>query len=194
MLLAACLCTGSVVFTSEEADTAYAQDIVEIEGESEGFTYEINDDGTVCITSIPYGEKHLDIPATLDGKKVVGIEREYTDHFKIKYHTTMTSISIPDRVTSIGKRAFEGCSGLTSITIPMVKEILAGDIFKDCNELKDIYYKGSEAQWAAIAYKLDLSGVTVHCMNTGDDQGDTGNKPNSGGNQGGTGDKPIPPL
>ena len=34
----------------------------------------------------------------------------------------LTSITIPDSVTSISDRAFYGCSGLTSITIPFVGE------------------------------------------------------------------------
>ena len=30
----------------------------------------------------------------------------------------LTNITIPDSVTSIGRRAFEGCSGLMSVTLP----------------------------------------------------------------------------
>ena len=32
--------------------------------------------------------------------------------------TSLTSITIPNRVTSIGYRAFRGCTSLTSVTIP----------------------------------------------------------------------------
>ena len=38
----------------------------------------------------------------------------------------LTSITIPDSVTSIGRGAFEDCSGLTSITIPFVGAIADG--------------------------------------------------------------------
>ena len=47
----------------------------------------------------------------------------------------LTSITIPDSVTSIGYNAFYGCSGLTSITIPDSVISIGSYAFKDCDSL-----------------------------------------------------------
>ena len=50
----------------------------------------------------------------------------------------LTSITIPNSMTSIGKYAFSGCSGLTSITIPSSVTRIWDYAFKNCPELTDI--------------------------------------------------------
>ena len=50
----------------------------------------------------------------------------------------LTSVIIGNGVTSIGETAFEGCSGLTSITIPNSVTSIRKGAFKDCNKLKII--------------------------------------------------------
>ena len=44
----------------------------------------------------------------------------------------LTSITIPSSVTSLGERCFYGCSGLTSITIPSSVTSLGKDCFYGC--------------------------------------------------------------
>ena len=44
----------------------------------------------------------------------------------------LTSITIPDGVTSIGDGAFNGCYGLTSITLPEGLTSIGDGTFKDC--------------------------------------------------------------
>ena len=51
----------------------------------------------------------------------------------------LTSITIPDSVTSIGWLAFDGCTGLT-----------------------DVHYSGTKAQWKSLSVD-DLSSATIHC-------------------------------
>jgi hypothetical protein len=52
------------------------------------------------------------IPAAYEGKPVTQIARD-----GFSGYTAMTSVTIPDNVTSIGDYVFNNCSGLTSVTI-----------------------------------------------------------------------------
>ncbi|MCD7902861.1 MAG: leucine-rich repeat protein, partial [Oscillospiraceae bacterium] len=67
----------------------------------------------------------------------------------------LTSVTIPDSVTSIGDKAFQNCTGLT-----------------------DVYYGGSEAEWDAITISNNnsyLTSATIHYNSTGagDETGDS---------------------
>ena len=64
--------------------------------------------------------------------------------------TGVKSITFSDNIISIGECAFANCTGLTSVTIP---KPMYGSIridwhaFRDCDNLKDVYFKGSEEDW-----------------------------------------------
>ena len=49
---------------------------------------------------------------------------------------SITSVSLPDGLTSIGSYAFEGCENLTSISIPDGVITMGRNAFKDCSLLK----------------------------------------------------------
>lgn len=53
-------------------------------------------------------------------------------------NTYMTSINIPDSVTSIGNMAFYQCSGLTSITIPNSVTSIGYMAFEQCSNLESV--------------------------------------------------------
>ena len=79
--------------------------------------------------------------------------------------TSLTSITIPDSVTSIGDWAFESCKSLTSITIPNSVTTIGREAFRYCYSLTDIYYIGTQTQWSKIAIddgNNALTNATIH--------------------------------
>ena len=62
----------------------------------------------------------------------------------------LTSITIPDSVTSIGVGVFSGCSGLTSIMVPHSVTSIGYGAFEGCTWLDKIYYQGTAEDWNKI--------------------------------------------
>ena len=56
----------------------------------------------------------------------------------LSYTTSIKNIEIPTNITSIGERAFYGCSGLTSITIPKSVISICSVAFGDCTNLTSV--------------------------------------------------------
>ena len=58
----------------------------------------------------------------------------------------MTSITIPDSVTSIGTYAFTGCESLTSVTMPDSVTSIGDDAFAGCESLTATVGRNSYAE------------------------------------------------
>ena len=84
--------------------------------------------------------------------------------------TGLTSVDLAS-VTSIGKSAFEKCTGLTSLNLGSGVQTIGNAAFFSCTELTDVYYKGTEEQWAAISIgdinNTPLTNATIHYNSTG---------------------------
>src|SRR5688572_30005781 len=68
--------------------------------------------GTITITGYTGPGGAVAIPDTINGLPVTSI-----GDYAFTQRTSLTSVTIPDSVTTIGESAFESCS-LTSVTIP----------------------------------------------------------------------------
>ena len=101
---------------------------IEIEGD---FVFgKINGDNTLC--GYIGNATQLSLPANYNGENyVIGEEAFYGC-------SGLTSITIPNSVTSIGYYAFMGCSGLTSITIPNSVISIGDYAFEGCSGLTSV--------------------------------------------------------
>ena len=72
-------------------------------------------------------------------------------------------VTLPDGLTSIGKSAFESCSGLTSVTIPNSVTSIGDGAFKSCWDLTSITIPNSVTSigWSAFAYCRSLTSITI---------------------------------
>ncbi len=65
--------------------------------------------------------------------------------------TNLTTVTIPDSVTTIGDDAFWGCASLTSVTIPDSVTAIGKGAFKYCDSLTDLYITDANT-WCKISF------------------------------------------
>jgi hypothetical protein len=84
---------------------------------------------------------------------------------------SLASVTIPDGVTTIKPFAFRWCDNLTSVIIPVSTIELWASAFYYCDKFTDIYYKGTEDQWAEIYIVGEdieyFANATIHYNYTG---------------------------
>ena len=97
------------------------------------FEYSALDDGRVKITGYNGGAETVVIPDTIDGKSVTSIGRRAFEGC-----TNLKSITIPNSVTEMGRRAFSGCSSLIGIAIPNSVTEIGKYAFDGCKSLTSI--------------------------------------------------------
>ena len=71
----------------------------------------------------------------------------------------LNSVTIPNSVTSIGQSAFSGCSGLTSVTIPNSVTSIGQSAFSGCSGLASVTIPNSVTSIGNYAFS-DCSGLT----------------------------------
>ncbi len=121
-------------------------------------TYKVLDaeTGTIEIDKYTGTDSVVEIPDTIDGKRVVSIGTSafqgcagltsvsVTENVQSIGSnaffgcSNLSNITIPDRVTSIGSYAFYGCSSLTGIRIPSGITSLESNVFSLCTGLREI--------------------------------------------------------
>ncbi len=127
--------TAEHALTVENENNAYTPEYISY---SSGLEFDTNGDGTCYLVDIGTCTD-LDVkipPSSPDGDVVIGIEGStFAD-------TDIISVSIPSTVVEIGRKAFNNCAALT-----------------------DVYYGGSESDWALVEIATGntaLESATIH--------------------------------
>jgi hypothetical protein len=77
--------------------------------------------------------------------------------------TGLAGVTIPDSVTTIGSSAFSGCSGLTSVTIGSGVTSIGDSVFSGCSGLASVTIPNSVTTIGNYAFRgcTSLTGVTI---------------------------------
>jgi hypothetical protein len=149
----------------------------ELTGETGHLTWLLSSDGTLTIS----GEGAMadydnvvvdDVPwyAYKSSITTVVIEEGVTHigswAFYEHYHN-ITSVRIPGSVTTIGERAFGGCSGLTSVRIPGSVTTIGARAFEGCSGLTSINIPASVTTIGSYAFQgcIKLTFIKVEAGN-----------------------------
>ncbi|MGN0467818.1 MAG: leucine-rich repeat domain-containing protein, partial [Acutalibacteraceae bacterium] len=133
------------------------------------FEYTVSDGEATIIGHTSSISGDLVIPDTLGGYPVTMIFAHCEIFSTYEYYgafedcTGLTSVTIPDSVTSIGHEAFYGCTGLTSITIPDSVTSIGNYVFYNCTGLKSITIPNSVLSIGDFAFHgcTGLTSVTI---------------------------------
>ncbi len=100
--------------------------------ERENFAFSVFEDG-VKITRYRGSDCDVEIPSQINGNKVTSIGQ-----MAFNGCSGLKSITIPNSITSIEMLAFRGCSSLTSITIPSSVTHIENSILSRCSSLANL--------------------------------------------------------
>jgi len=134
-----------------------AQDAYSTNADGSIYTYSTNADGSANIVAYAGPPWVVTIPTNINGLTVTSIG---IDAFE---ETALTSVTIPNSVTSIGGDAFYYCTSLTSVTIPNSATSIGGYAFYNCTSLTNVTIPNSVTSIGQYAfdYCSGLKSVTI---------------------------------
>ncbi len=128
LLLIGCMFLSSSAFAAQDGDYTYTES-----------------GGNATITAYTGAGGAISIPATLGGYPTVAIG---ASAFFGK--STITSVTIPDSVTSIGGQAFYNCSGMTSVSISASVISIGSQAFMLCSVLTTITVDAGNPNYSSL--------------------------------------------
>ncbi|MGO9203306.1 MAG: leucine-rich repeat protein, partial [Limisphaerales bacterium] len=119
--------------------------------------------GTITITAYKGAGGAVAIPGTINGLPVIGIGDDAFDNC-----ASLTSVTIPNSVTSIGDDAFFGCTSLTNVAIPGSVISIGQGAFSSCASLINVALPASVASIGKDAFGScpGLRAITVDALNS----------------------------
>lgn len=165
---------------SSIAETSDGKTSVE-ESPANVYEYDIQDDGSIIITKYIGNESVVEIPSTINGRRVtlIGIDSfsacnsitsitipsgiEYLGEYAFFDCVNLTSITIPNSVTYIGANAFSNCTSLTKISIPNSVTYIGYEAFSGCSKLTDLIIPYGITSIADFTFSgcINLKSVTI---------------------------------
>jgi hypothetical protein len=123
------------------------------------YAYTTNADGSANIAGYSGPPWDVTIPTNINGLTVTSIGNGVTSVFS----ASLTSVTIPDSVTSIGEYAFYDCTNLTQATLGDGLTSIGAYAFADCTSLTSVAIPASVTSigdWAfAVCY--DVTNATI---------------------------------
>ena len=179
LLVAVCM---MITMLPLSAVTAFAEDTSSSTGgtASDGtdtykYEYTVND-GKATITKFlgPVGSANpnfydIKIPSELGGHPVTGLgeysfaANPYDGHQGNPLCSKIRSVTIPQSVTSIGKRAFDGCSALTTLSLGEKIKTIGNYAFENCTSLTGVTIPQSVTSIGYYAFEgcTNLNPLTI---------------------------------
>ncbi len=115
------------------------------------WTYDLNGSNEAIITGFAGLGGAVEIPSSIDGYPVKQVGYNWMPIFGYS-NTSVTSVTIPNSVTSIGDNAFYECKGLTDVTIPDSVTSIGSSAFQSCTGLASVSIPDSVTSIGVYAF------------------------------------------
>ena len=138
---------------------ALAEETEEKRTDSTGdYEYVLLEDGSTEIIRYTGTAEHLKIPAELDGYPVTSIGNEAFSNYsflddEFSNCDNLTSVNLPNSITSIGDNAFAWCDSLTSINLPNSITCIGRGAFRYCQRLNNISLPNSVTSIDGLTFR-----------------------------------------
>jgi hypothetical protein len=125
-------CVSRLLLLMVLPDVVQAQNAYSTNADGSIYTYSTNTDGTVNIVAYAGPPWVVTIPAAINNLPVTSIG------VNAFFQSSVTSMTIPDSVTTLGNSAFEECYSLTSVTMSNSVTYIGNSAFWHCTSLTNI--------------------------------------------------------